>query len=316
VHGKAIVAQLAEEVASEYFPRSVDLAEKHLRDSQLLRARDTLIRNFVIVILKALLQEENSDTRRSRYLAALNATRRIHPGATEAVLHEQIPLIGRRIPDVELYRLVELIEGVPIAFGFLGETLDRKVRNFVDRPAVNAGLVARRALSIPQLRELSLRALRRISIDDLETELNLDPTGEFILEGVRRSAVSRSYSEANDLGKRLVLPFVTVFHGGELRRIGEAATKNNWVRGSFILPRIFSATMEADEEALRYSVDVDGRAVELGDIDDWRDIYCQLCHGETSESDDEVCKILTPKLGHIDCESIHYGVERVREATN
>ena len=99
--GKAVIDRLISEVRSPYFPTSSNEAKEYLKQGALARPREALLRNWIIVILKAMLLDKGFQLQLS---AALDASRVLHRELVESTLREQLSKIYRQIPDKTLYR--------------------------------------------------------------------------------------------------------------------------------------------------------------------------------------------------------------------
>lgn len=87
--GKYALDSLTSEVESEYFPTDVKKAVVAFESSPLNKARDSLIRNFTIVLLKKLINDAKDYKEIYRISTALNAIEVIHRKLYRKILTEK-----------------------------------------------------------------------------------------------------------------------------------------------------------------------------------------------------------------------------------
>jgi hypothetical protein len=87
------------EVNSEYFPDAPSKAFQALSSGPLKRPRDSLVRNFVIVLLKDVLTPTLEWKARLQVFAALSAVKQLHHRLFEITMEERLPSLLRALPD-------------------------------------------------------------------------------------------------------------------------------------------------------------------------------------------------------------------------
>jgi len=70
--GKYALENLLSEVDSEYFPNTPEKALIALQKSPLLKARTSLVRNFIIVLIKKLISDADEYKKRNKYISAFH----------------------------------------------------------------------------------------------------------------------------------------------------------------------------------------------------------------------------------------------------
>lgn len=116
VQGKAALDRIRMEINSEYFPIDPNLAVKYFQSGPLVRAKESLVRNLVIILTKYLLQETQSDSERIRHFSALKAIFQIYPNLTERSIQSCFSNAIRSIADSEWNKVIEYI--YPRILGF------------------------------------------------------------------------------------------------------------------------------------------------------------------------------------------------------
>jgi hypothetical protein len=131
VQGKYALERLINEVHSEYFPDTVPKAVQALSSGPLKRPRDSLVRNFVIVLIKDILVPRLDWKARSRTLAALSAVKELHHRVFELTMKEQLAVIFRRIPDKDIAWCVWLLVRLKNYWDVLSRDVQLKLEAFV-----------------------------------------------------------------------------------------------------------------------------------------------------------------------------------------
>src|SRR5262249_27211007 len=122
----------------EYFPASTEEARKSLSLGPLRRPRESLLRNFVIVLLKWALSEELRAqsglpdwTMHARVLSALAASQRLHPDAVNLILKDNINVILRKVEDKHLELVIMLLLNVDDIWQHLATDVRVRLENYV-----------------------------------------------------------------------------------------------------------------------------------------------------------------------------------------
>lgn len=89
VQGKAALTALQQDVESDYFPTTVDQAERVLQATPLARAKRNLIRDFVLGALVSIIREDLPAKAMLQRLAAVRATEHLHPETVRAALTDK-----------------------------------------------------------------------------------------------------------------------------------------------------------------------------------------------------------------------------------
>jgi hypothetical protein len=109
VQGKYALERLLREVDSEYFPDTSTKAVQALSSGPLKRPRDSLVRNFVIVLLKNVLTPKIDWKADRRYFAALSAVRELHHRVFDTTINERLSSLFRGLPDDALFRGIQVL---------------------------------------------------------------------------------------------------------------------------------------------------------------------------------------------------------------
>jgi hypothetical protein len=100
--GKVALAHLEAQVKGDYFPEDEAKAATVLRSGVLERPRESLVRNFTIILMKTIADPASSPAERKRSAAALAALRNMHPGVSNQVVADKLVGILRGMKDEDL----------------------------------------------------------------------------------------------------------------------------------------------------------------------------------------------------------------------
>ncbi|HEY4294370.1 hypothetical protein, partial [Luteibacter sp.] len=271
--GKYALERLVKEVSSEYFPTNRDAAKASLQTGPLKKARDSLIRNFVVVLLKKYLLEEkesNDFKFRLRIAAALKATFALHPTQYQAAVKEKISDIARQIEDVNLLSLVYLLKEMPDAWNYLEQDVSQKLKNYVKALPEEKLDYLDVVLAVEPLRASGEDRIKRASLKELSSNIFFALPSQLADRFIDLYLQSYSVDNANKVAKEM-RQYASDFSGDQIRRLIAGASGNPKVTGSSELGPLISAlrrhkTLPLDElEGLlcnhgfeKYAEDSDG----------------------------------------------------------
>jgi hypothetical protein len=232
VQGKYALDRLAKEIDSDYFPSSAKDARIAFGSGPLRRPRESLVRNLVLVLCKALLKDKPDWKRRSRISAALQAIQELHPAYCSKGLAETLSNMFRAVPDAELVATINFLQSVPDSWQYLEADVRQRLENYVSElPSGHIDEVDFLLRYIP----LQVPARRRVKVvtkKELRDKIPFDLPTEVGDRCIDLYLESHSIDEANDWAKFLII-YSRDFTADHVRRLLQSAGKNAQVRGSF-----------------------------------------------------------------------------------
>ncbi len=250
VQGKAALEWLMRSVNSEYFPTDPRRALQSLSSGPLSRPRESLVRSFVIVLLKSLLADDLDPTKRFRYLAAVNAVRVMQRETTEKLLRSKLGELVAAVPDHRILGVLHLLAFVADLWQYLDRAAQTRLETYVSNlPAGEAVSGLFYALLIGPLRASCLQSLKRTDPEDMANLLGLglsDIPHEVIDRVLCIYSESGSFASANSTATKLILPLITHFSPSDVKRIVEIAANNGQISGSFELPTLLKRIREVE----------------------------------------------------------------------
>ncbi len=239
VQGKYALDRLVKEIDSEYFPDNKDKARVSLASGPLRKPRESLVRNFVVVLIKKLLKEDVDWRHKRRIAAALNATFELHPQGHGSAFSEKLSPLLRSLDDAELNRVIAFFQLTKDTWQYVESDVRQRIENFVSALPSNLIDDIDFLLSFAPLRK---QALSRVAV---ATRAELKETIFFILPSEvadRLIAIyldSPNFDQANEWAKHLA-NHASDFNEDQIRRIVTSAAKNDQVLYSFELGALLS----------------------------------------------------------------------------
>ncbi len=232
--GKYALESLVKEVNSEYFPTSQDKAFIALQHSPLFKARESLVRNFIIILLKQILKETSDYKKKLRFSSALNATSQMHKDIFDSTLKDKLSGLFRSLEDKDFNKTFYVLQHLPDSWEYLDCDVKQKLRAYVE------------VLSKEQLDEigfllthtgLSASAKKRIRI---ATRADLDDPVLFVFDLpspvadriVELFSESGSFAQANSFSST-VTQYATDFSKEQVEMIIRACGENDQIKDSF-----------------------------------------------------------------------------------
>lgn len=248
--GKAAFEGILKTVESQYFPMKREQALAVLAKTPLRRARASLVRNLVIVLMKAFLKERKLDFDRwRRRREALMCIKSMYPDLWMQTIRQNLSPFVRTLDSVD--ELVNVIEMLDLDAAF-GESLEsdqiHRLSEFV-RQLPTDDLLILSTTNILKGGPLQAAALHRVGT------LRVDEFGDLSYFGlplpimnriVNRFVNAESFDTANNWAK-IITDSVGDFMTQHVQRILQGALENDQVRGSFGLPRVIEALQKASK---------------------------------------------------------------------
>jgi hypothetical protein len=261
VQGKYALESLIKEVNSEYFPTDLSKAVTALKNSPLFKARESLTRNFVVVLLKKLLKGTGDYKEKLRIISALNAVECIHIETYTDTLKLKLSNLIKTLTDDNLDKTFLVFQKLTDSWEYLEPDVKQKLEAYVEylpkeKLDVLYSLLSHAGLS-PSANK-RLRKTTRKEINDLILFYLPIPFGDRIVE---LYVESKSYDQANSFSSTVV-SHAGDFTKDQVEKIVRASGENYEIRNSFEVATVISAmrknkkVTEADFDAWLIDVDL------------------------------------------------------------
>ncbi|MFP2925157.1 hypothetical protein ACLESO_08065 [Pyxidicoccus sp. 3LG] len=253
VQGKAALNQLVTEIGRPSFPDDRQRALEVLSE-RLGRAKDVLVRNLVVVLLKNLMKATGTPPSIGQ-TAAINALAAV--SRTHAALYEREvrAALGSWIAALEDEQFVAIIRfaGVdPQVWAWMKPATHVRVIEILQKHSVDALAKAGAfdALSILDLRPHLLDRFQALQINEKQAVITENPRPEFADEAISLFAKAGGFRSAESLGEGVILLMARHFSADQVKRILTAAKENGQIWFASGMPSILESLFDATRPAL------------------------------------------------------------------
>ncbi len=234
IQGKAALSRLAQDINSDYFPQSIDEAYNYFSSGPLGRAKPSLVRNFVIMLLKDIFDHDIDLEKKTKLCIALQATGKLHPIYTQTTINEKLNDIIVQAQDQEMIYAVMFLSYFPDSWNYLKNDSKSRLQTFVKK-LPNENLISGIAYSIkiPDLKNYAILRMNSVTYSQLISLVeNNVYFPELVDMAVRGYIASGSFAEANSIAKYLIIPLGSHITANQIETLLEACAKNDQINHS------------------------------------------------------------------------------------
>lgn len=261
--GKYALESLINEVNSEYFPTNLSKAVTALNNSPLFKARESLIKNFVVVLLKKLLKGTRDYKEKLRIISALNAVEHIHKETYSDTLKSKLSNLIKTLTDDNLDKTFQVFQGLTDSWEYLEPDVKQKLEAYVESLPKEKLDKLDFLLSHAGLSSSANKRLRKTTRKEIEDSFLFSsdlpiPIMDRIVEFYVNS---ETFDQANSFSSN-VISHATDFTKGQVEKIVRASGKNYEIRNSFQIATVINEmrknkqVTEADVDAWLIDVDL------------------------------------------------------------
>jgi hypothetical protein len=258
--GKYALDSLTLEVESEYFPTDVKKAVVAFESSPLKKARDSLIRNFTIVLLKKLINDARDYKEIYRISTALNAIGSIHRNPYRDTLTEKLSSIVRSLETEKLDRIIPLICQVEDSWSYFEADIRQKFQTYVENLPKEKLDDIDVFLSIVDLKKYAERRLKKATMAELDEHLFFSVPLQVSDRIIELYSESRNFDRANDFASTVIL-YAGDYTKEKIQKIVSACGDNDQIKYSFKVGSVINALRKnanvTDEEVDEWLVESD-----------------------------------------------------------
>lgn len=258
--GKYALDSLTSEVESEYFPTDVKKAVVAFESSPLKKARDSLIRNFTVVLLKKLINDTRGYKEIYRISTALNAIGLIHREPYRDTLTEKLSSIVRSLETEKLDRIIPLIRYVEDSWSYFEADIRQKFQTYVENLPKEKIDDIDVFLSVVDLKSFAERRLKKATRAELDEPLFFTVPLQVSDRIVELYSESRSFDQANNFAST-VIRYAGNYTKEQIQKIISACGDNDQIEYSFEVGSVINALRKnknvTDEEVDEWLVEAD-----------------------------------------------------------
>ena len=230
--GKYALDSLTSEVESEYFPTDVKKAVVAFESSPLNKARDSLIRNFTIVLLKKLINDAKDYKEIYRISTALNAIEVIHRELYRKILTEKLSSIVRSLAVEKLDRVIPLIRHVEDSWSYLEADIRQKIQTYVENLPKEEIENIDIFLSIQGLKSFAEKRLKKATRTELDEAILFVIPLQVSDRIIELYSESRNFDQANNFAST-VIRYATDYSKEQIQKIISVCGDNDQIKHSF-----------------------------------------------------------------------------------
>lgn len=238
--GKYALDSLTSEVESEYFPTDIKKAIVAFESSPLKKARDSLIRNFTIVLLKKLINDAKDYKEIYRLSTALNAIGVIHRDAYRITLSDKLSSIVRSLEAENLDRVIPLINHVEDSWSHFAADVRQKFQSYVENLPKEKLDDIDVFLSINDLKNFAEKRLRKATRAELDEPLYFTVPSQVSDRIIELYSESRSFDQANSFAST-VIRYAGDYSKEQIQKIINACGENDQIEHSFEVGSVVNA---------------------------------------------------------------------------
>ena len=232
VQGKAAVEKAIKAIVSPWFPTDVLQARKVLEDRFIGRARESVVLNLLLVLLKGLfVGGDPTLTGKEEVLSvAFGVLTQTHPAAAKMISTQRVHSMLLSCPDSQALLVCSLVTRAPEFWDWLPSSARIRTQGAIASAKPDA-LMRSRAFSALFHGEIRQHLLKRV--DDLPMEdkwlvLEAYPQPEFVDDVVGAFAKSGSFRYAEATGNSLLL-YTHLSTEDHMKRVLEAVQSNGQI---------------------------------------------------------------------------------------
>lgn len=244
--GKYALDRLLQDIESEYFPTIAKDAQTALASGPLKRPRATLVRNFVLILLKELLNGSLEYKRRLRISAALNATQVLHYEIFSNTCRDRLSTLFRPINDESLSRVIQFLKEVKNVWHHLEVDVVQRLRNYVKDLPSNDIMELEFLLDYPPLKSEAFNRVKKITIKEISSSMIFFIPSVMMDHLITIYLKSSSFDEANSWVKEMLI-YIDDFTESHVRRIIESVSEKEQIRKSFQLGALIAGLRKKEK---------------------------------------------------------------------
>lgn len=249
VQGKSAIGHILNDIKSNIFPKDIDDSCRYLSEKYLNRAKNVLVRNLLIVILKEYFSD--IDEFDSKKLNSIIAISRTHHKIYNSVLKEKLAPIISSESDKNFEKIFSLLALDEEIWSIIEEPIKIKIKAFIQSLSVdNFDLIIEnyifKCLEIPDVTEHLLSLFNVLPSKDQAIIISTAPNAKLANQAVELYGKAGAYRHAEDLGEKVLLPIAPFLNDAQIVQILNFAKDNgqiNYAGGTpEILCRFFKIT--------------------------------------------------------------------------
>ncbi|ARU57998.1 hypothetical protein OLMES_3979 [Oleiphilus messinensis] len=238
--GKYALDSLVKEVNSEYFPTEINKAVIAFNNSPLYKARESLVRNFIIVLLKKLINDAKGYKEISRITTALKAIETLYREIYRDTLTGKLSSIVRAVDDGSLEKIIPVIERLNDSWSYFEDDVKQKIEAYVENLPKGKLDDIELFFSIKDLVGAAEKRLKKATRAELDDPLFFVLPSQIADRIVELYIESSSFDQANSFAST-VTRYAGDFSIDQVKKIIKGCGENNQIEHSFEVGTVLNA---------------------------------------------------------------------------
>ena len=238
--GKYALDTLLSEVNSEYFPTENAKAIIAFEGSPLKRARESLIRNFIVILLKKLINETESYKETNRFVTALNAISVLHREAYNNTLKEKLSSIVRGMEAKKLNKTTPLITRVNEGWSHLEADVKQKIESYVEALPKEELEDLEALIKVEGLKDAVEKRVRNTSRAELNDSFFFITPDQILDRITKLYSESANFEQANSFATTVVR-YSMDFNKQQIELIIKACGSNEQIKYSYEIGNVINS---------------------------------------------------------------------------
>lgn len=238
--GKYALDKLLLEIESKFFPSSESDILLAIKNSPLNKPRYSLLRNFMVVLIKRALSGESERSVEHRFYLVLEAIKQLHKESYDEILGKDLSKILSKVPEENLNLVMNLLMGLDDSWAYLENFVQVKLNAFVkDLPESHIDDLEY-LLNYEPVKISAEERLKKAKMSELVNIIPFNIDSRIIDRMIEIYGHSDNYYSANGWVKEAIV-FVFEFSPEHVENIIEVASKNSQIIHSNEYPRLIRA---------------------------------------------------------------------------
>ncbi|PPD11553.1 hypothetical protein [Methylophilus sp.] len=238
--GKYALDTLLTEINSEYFPTDLNKALIAFDSSPLKRARESLVRNLIIILLKKLINDVKDYKEAGRISTALNAIGNMHRECFSRTLTEKLSSIVRILDATKLGQVTPLLTGVQDSWSYFEPDIKQKLETYVENIPKDKFDDIDYFISIEGLKRSAEKRIHSATREELKESFFIIATEQLGNRIIEIFSDSSSFDQANGFAQT-VIRYASDYNKDQIEKIIKAAGKNEQIKYSFEIGAVINA---------------------------------------------------------------------------
>lgn len=253
VQNKSTLIRLITDMKSVSFPNEIETASVFLNAKYLDRAKNVLVQNLIVALLKALLRGDDPDLPpafSNQIALTLQAIARKHPDIYEIRMSERLPSIAENLSDSLLPNLFQLLGADPRCWAWIGEPVRIRIKTFVSvgvSQPTSRNIIFN-AVNVEELKPIIVNAFNSLKAESQIGVIASAPRPDFVERAIQIYSGASSFRGAESLGASVIVPMIQHFSGSDVVNILENVKQNSQIWDAAgtpaILEELFDGTIK------------------------------------------------------------------------